>query len=117
LDGRRPTAFAALQLEHFFFTEHRNPFICIGLIAAFVDLSLITKTLGSAELFAGLKLAAIVGIYLLSSRKSPDCAVIAKSIVCRHFVCGGDGAIGLLKKAHLLKTGDSRPDYLLCCVP
>jgi hypothetical protein len=74
LDGRRPTALAALQLEHFFFTEHRNPFICIGLIAAFVDLSLITKTLGSAELFAGLKLAAIVGIYLLSVHVSPRIA-------------------------------------------
>ncbi len=74
LDGWRPTELAALQLRHFFCAEHRNPFICIGLIAAFVDLSLITKTLGSAELFAGLKLAAIVGIYLLSVHVNPRIA-------------------------------------------
>jgi len=82
LDGWRPTGLAALQQRHFFSAEHRSPFICIGVIAAFVDLSLITKTLGSAEMFAGLKLAAIVGIYLLSVHVNPRIArLLPKKLV------------------------------------
>lgn len=45
-----------------------------GVLAASVDLWLVTQSLESAELFAGLTLAAIVGIYLLSVHVSPRIA-------------------------------------------
>lgn len=71
LDGWRVANLGALQQRHFFYAQHRSPVICLGVLAVFVNLWLITKSLETGELLAGLKLAAAVVIYLLSVHLSP----------------------------------------------
>ncbi len=46
----------------------------MSVLAAFANLWLITKSMEAAELFAGLNLVAIVGIYFLSVHVSPRIA-------------------------------------------
>jgi hypothetical protein len=74
LDGWKAADPEALQRRHLFCAEHRTPLIYMGVLAAVLDIWLITQSLEAAELFAGLKLAAIVGVYMLVVHARPRIA-------------------------------------------